>query len=213
MRYPTKYVLVTDLGDTNSVLNSCNNLKSSSISGSSNLASNVIINNCSSNSNSSSSSSKNNNNGNNNLLLVENTPLSHNSHHQNSSSGKNLNNNSSNNGSSNSAATPSGCSNTKALFTAPLSASVPDAPTNDLGNPLSMHIPLRADIVLPDRVWQDCIANDPSKLLAPVTDDNNENASGTANGLNSSGEGSCPNNNNCWEFGDPTQKYSCTCVR
>lgn len=238
MRYPTKYVLVTDLDDTNSIwnINNRNNNTSNSnnLRSSSNLASNVINNNSNKNNcisgNNGSSSNKNINN-----LLVENTPLSQNSQHPNNNSNiSNSNNNSSNNSSSsnmnNGASnniTASVTSNnnkvrnssTKVLsFTAPLSNSVPDVPTNDLGNPLSMHIPLRSDIVLPERAWQDCVASDSSKLLAQPTassssrDDNNENVSGTANGLNSS-DGICPNNNNCWEFGDPTQKYTCVCVR
>lgn len=238
MRYPTKYVLVTDLDDTKSIWNINNNKSSSnSLSSSSNLASNVINNNKNSNntttcsSGNGSSSSKSNNN--NNLLLVENNSLTSQTsssqqqqqpHHPNNNS-SNMNNN---NGVAGATAAPttstatssttantssSNSSNTKASLTAPLSNSVPDTPTNDLGNPLSMHIPLRTDVVLPERAWQDCIASDTSKLRtqSATRDDNIENASGTANGLG--GESSCPNNNNCWEFGNPTQKYTCVCVR
>lgn len=124
---------------------------------------------------------------------------------------------------------------------------------NDLGNPLSMHLPQTTATILPERVWQDCIigstnshqqqmaaaaaaaaaataattsqSNDDTSTSssssssssstqsgASPSENNNNNTSTTQTATSSSS--APPNsNNNFWDLQDPTLKTTCTCTK
>lgn len=181
MRYPTKYVLVTDLDDFKSNSNN-NNLTNGIHSGSSskNCKENTLNHqqNCGSSSNNCTnpiSSSNNSCNPNKNKSILT-SPVS--------------------------TSSPSTTTTTTTSSSSSTSL-ISDNPTNDLGNPLSMHIPLKNVTVLPERVWQDCVASEASVKLQQLQlqqQDNNENASGAANKL-------------IWEITNPLQKMTCHCLK
>ncbi|XP_063699092.1 mediator of RNA polymerase II transcription subunit 13 isoform X2 [Culicoides brevitarsis] len=177
MRYPTKYVLVTDLDDFKS-----------------NISSNNLTNGIHHNGSSSNSSK---------LSCKENT-LNHQQNNNNLSSSNCTNTNLKQNKST----CPVSASPTAATSCVVTSKSlISDNPTNDLGNPLSMHIPLKNVTVLPERVWQDCITSEATVKLQQLQlqqqqshEGNNENASGAANKL-------------IWEITNPLQKMTCHCLK
>nr|XP_040230459.2 mediator of RNA polymerase II transcription subunit 13 isoform X2 [Anopheles coluzzii] len=96
----------------------------------------------------------------------------------------------------------------KSMMTPPLT--VPESPSNDLGNPLSMSSALinkSPAVILPERVWQDCImhAPTPAATAASSSASSGTTATTTAPGSvtiktepkdNTSGSNSSTNNNN-----------------
>uniref|UniRef100_A0A2Y9D3H1 Mediator of RNA polymerase II transcription subunit 13 n=1 Tax=Anopheles quadriannulatus TaxID=34691 RepID=A0A2Y9D3H1_ANOQN len=96
----------------------------------------------------------------------------------------------------------------KSMMTPPLT--VPESPSNDLGNPLSMSSALinkSPAVILPERVWQDCImhASTPAATAASSSASSGTTATTTAPGSvtiktepkdNTSGSNSSTNNNN-----------------
>lgn len=189
MRYPTKYVLVTDLDEN---INGKENTQSTN-------------NNCS-----------NNNTTTNGIAnsLLHHQQQQQNMHCTNSSnmiSNSSVNaiklNTSGNNNNINSSKNVTEITSRHIEFGATTSvatALVPDSPTNDLGNPLSMHIPLKPLTVLPERVWQDCVQNEANfKYQQQNENGNNENASDAANGSKGF----------AWEISNPSQKLTCNCVK
>lgn len=97
---------------------------------------------------------------------------------------------------------------------------------NDLGNPVTMHAPVTASNVLPERTWQDCIAN-PLGLTASALLSSQLAASNSGCAVSPAAASptikeepgvtvtvSPPNNDsNPWEFVDPTQKSTCSCTK
>lgn len=99
---------------------------------------------------------------------------------------------------------------------------------NDLGNPVTMHATVTASNVLPERIWQDCIAN-PLELTASALLSSQLAAFNMGSvaspaaasptikeepGVTSSVTVAANNNDaNPWEFVDPTQKSSCSCTK
>lgn len=170
MRYPTKYVLVTDLDDFKS--NNNNNLSSGiHATSSKNCKENTL-------------SQQNSGNGSVNCT----NPINSNNSPSNNNKNKSL--------SPVSTASPTTTTNSSTI------ALISDAPTNDLGNPLSMHLPLKNVTVLPERVWQDCVSSEANVKVQQLQQqqDNNENASGAANKL-------------IWEITNPLQKMTCHCLK
>lgn len=98
---------------------------------------------------------------------------------------------------------------------------------NDLGNPVTMHAAVTASNVLPERIWQDCIANPleltASALLSSQLAAFNSGSAASPAALSptikeeptTSTVTSAQNNNdaNPWEFVDPTQKSTCSCTK
>lgn len=99
---------------------------------------------------------------------------------------------------------------------------------NDLGNPVTMHATVTASNVLPERIWQDCIAN-PLELTASALLSSQLAAFNSGSAASPAAESpiikeepgvtssvtSAPTNNdtNPWEFVDPTQKSTCSCTK
>uniref|UniRef100_A0A336LMU5 Mediator of RNA polymerase II transcription subunit 13 n=1 Tax=Culicoides sonorensis TaxID=179676 RepID=A0A336LMU5_CULSO len=180
MRYPTKYVLVTDLeGFKSNKINSCNNLTSSSNS-KNNCKENTLNHqqqNISSNCTDNSMNSSNKHKLNLSNPATRSSPLSSNN---NSKMDCKIN-----------------------TIKSQASNLIINNATNDLGNPLSMHIPLKNVTVLPERVWQDCVSSEATVKLQQLHQhqDNNENVSGAAN------------KQFIWEITNPLQKMTCHCSK
>ncbi|XP_052872329.1 mediator of RNA polymerase II transcription subunit 13 [Anopheles cruzii] len=140
--------------------------------------------------------------------------------------------------------------NHKSMMTPPLT--VPESPSNDLGNPYSMSSALinkSAAVILPERVWQDCIMHAPAASVAATTTTTttaspsaggttagavtiktepkdssssggsaggSSNPSATVGDENSSGAANgvdANGNSSVWEICNPTAKMSCICIK
>lgn len=111
-----------------------------------------------------------------------------------------------------------------------------EAPGNDLGHPLSMHLPATVATVLPERVWQDCILNPlDTGVAAPATKESvNAEKQTTAlpmvspsqikqepgcepvtSSATSVASPACSHSGTrgLFKFIDPTQKSSCSCTK
>lgn len=70
-----------------------------------------------------------------------------------------------------------------------------------------IHSPPPAATLLPESVWQDCITN-------PATASANCNLGQSGSLVNNGGSiSNSSNNNNIWNFFDPTQKTTCSCTK
>lgn len=95
---------------------------------------------------------------------------------------------------------------------------------NDLGNPLSMHIPQTSAAILPERAWQECVLNNTgvsiqtsSPRSSSSNDETSPNSSTPTSSFSSSSQSSASNtslDSSCmWEYQDPTQKIICVCTK
>lgn len=103
---------------------------------------------------------------------------------------------------------------------------------NDLSNPATMHMPITSANTLPERIWQDCIANPlglPTGTLSLLNNSIGNVPSPAGGALATSspaikeepGTGTLSSNlvsinnneSNPWEFIDPTQKSTCSCTK
>ncbi|XP_049542244.1 mediator of RNA polymerase II transcription subunit 13 [Anopheles darlingi] len=130
----------------------------------------------------------------------------------------------------------------KSMMTPPLT--VPESPSNDLGNPYSMSSALinkSAAVILPERVWQDCIMHAPGASAPPTSGSGTAAAAATAatmtsigpikvepkdtSGAATGGTGGDENssaaangvdangNSSVWEISNPTTKVYCSCIK
>lgn len=113
---------------------------------------------------------------------------------------------------------------------------------NDLGHSATMHNPIPSTTTIPERVWQECIAN--PVIMCPITtsaaslspsngstltikEEPNNDMSGTTTSSSSSSSSSSTSSMSAattttatssptkatWEYTDPTQKMSCSCTK
>lgn len=79
---------------------------------------------------------------------------------------------------------------------------------NNLGNPLSMHLPASISTKLPERVWQDCLLNSVNSTQTSAQKDATSEQSNLSSGNINNNEP-----NSIWDFTDPTHKTSCVCIK
>lgn len=83
---------------------------------------------------------------------------------------------------------------------------------NNLGNPLSMHLPPSISTKLPERVWQDCLLNSVNLSQTSAAANLQKDVTGEQSNL-SSGNTNNNESNSIWDFTDPTHKTSCVCIK
>ncbi|XP_055601869.1 mediator of RNA polymerase II transcription subunit 13 isoform X2 [Uranotaenia lowii] len=107
------------------------------------------------------------------------------------------------------------------------SFTVPEAPSNDLGNQSSMSSALTnssAAVLIPERVWQDCImhANPPPAPVSSQSPSGGSELGGVSiksepkdpSGQDSSSAADIDaNSNSLWEISDPLVKMTCSCIK
>lgn len=113
---------------------------------------------------------------------------------------------------------------------------------NDLGNPLTVHQPVIAATALPERIWQDCIANPlgmTAAALSALVSNSSNSSFGSSSGATATGSPATATApaaspviikeepgvvtstvaevsstaGNPWEFVDPTLKATCSCTK
>uniref|UniRef100_A0A182YPB5 Mediator of RNA polymerase II transcription subunit 13 n=1 Tax=Anopheles stephensi TaxID=30069 RepID=A0A182YPB5_ANOST len=202
MRYPTKYVLVADMDDwtatdgrSNSSSASSNNNNNSNSSSNSNqtatpitaiptIAASVLSR--ANNSNASEQRSSSGGcpiNSTSNQLTTGGTGGTSNGNAPPTTNTTTMARNRDSSAESSSAAAPSPTgtlrqrNHHKSMMTPPLT--VPESPSNDLGNPLSMSSALinkSPAVILPERVWQDCIMHAPSSQTTSASSSSGSSA-------------------------------------
>ncbi|XP_039435383.1 mediator of RNA polymerase II transcription subunit 13 isoform X2 [Culex pipiens pallens] len=205
MRYPSKYVLVTDIDDwsppnSNGSSNASSAANSKSVCPAAASSLTVAVS---------------------NSLAADLVSSTGSSPTTTTTASTGTGNSSSNNNGSNS----NSSSSCRPLMNPPLT--VPESPSNDLGNQSSMsaaQINCSAAVLLPERAWQDCIMRAtapqvPAPQQSPGSDgvaiksEPKDPCDNTTSSTSSSSMGVDANANSVWEITDPTQKVSCSCIK